>query len=90
MHARRPANYRPARAILATGHGMWGLQLAPLTGRLVAQIATGETPEHDITPLRPDRFSLRSRPSKHPLTARATVEASLGDEAVTDEALAAR
>jgi D-amino-acid dehydrogenase len=79
-----------SNAILATGHGMWGLQLAPLTGRLVSQIATGEPPEHDITPLRPDRFGLRSRPSRHPHTASATVEARLGEEAVTDEALAAR
>ena len=47
--------------ILATGHGMWGLQLAPLTGRLVAQIATGEAPEHEIEPLRPDRFGRRAR-----------------------------
>lgn len=50
-----------SNAILATGHGMWGLQLAPLTARLVAQLARGETPEYDLTPLRPDRFSLRPR-----------------------------
>ena len=31
-------------AILATGHGMWGLQLAPVTGRLVASIVAGEDP----------------------------------------------
>jgi D-amino-acid dehydrogenase len=46
-------------AVLATGHGMWGLQLAPVTGRLVASIVAGEQPEHDIAPLRPDRFRLR-------------------------------
>jgi D-amino-acid dehydrogenase len=45
-------------AVLATGHGMWGLQLAPLTGRLVAAVLAGERPEHDLYPLRPDRFRL--------------------------------
>jgi D-amino-acid dehydrogenase len=45
-------------AVLATGHGMWGLQLAPVTGRLVASVVTGEQPEHDLHPLRPDRFRL--------------------------------
>jgi glycine/D-amino acid oxidase-like deaminating enzyme len=43
--------------ILATGHGMWGLQLAPLTGRLVAGLAMNEPPEHDLQPLRADRFA---------------------------------
>jgi D-amino-acid dehydrogenase len=43
-------------AILATGHGMWGLQLAPVTARLVASVAVGEQPEHDLQPLSPDRF----------------------------------
>jgi D-amino-acid dehydrogenase len=44
-------------AILATGHGMWGLQLAPLTGQLVSAIATDEV-ESDLDPLRPERFAL--------------------------------
>jgi D-amino-acid dehydrogenase len=82
---------RPAaisNAILATGHGMWGLQLAPLTGRLVGQIATGEAPEHDITRLGPDRFSLRARPSTAVPPARA--ERGIGDEPVAEEALAVR
>ncbi|HWK25068.1 MAG TPA: FAD-dependent oxidoreductase, partial [Solirubrobacter sp.] len=42
---------------LATGHGMWGLQLAPLTARLAASIALGTAPECDVAPLRADRFS---------------------------------
>ena len=55
-------------AVLATGHGMWGLQLAPVTGRLVASIVAGEQPEHDIAPLRPDRFRLRpSQENPHAL-----------------------
>ena len=45
-------------AVLATGHGMWGLQLAPLTGRLVAAMVADERPDLDVYPLRPDRFRL--------------------------------
>lgn len=44
------------RVVLATGHAMMGLTLAPVTGRLVADIAAGEAPSHDISALRPDRF----------------------------------
>jgi D-amino-acid dehydrogenase len=46
---------------LATGHGMWGLQLAPLTAELVAAIVRGQTPEFDVSPLRADRFQLLGR-----------------------------
>jgi D-amino-acid dehydrogenase len=42
--------------VLATGHGMMGLTLAPVTGKLVAEVVTGEEPSHDLKPLRPDRF----------------------------------
>ena len=42
--------------VLATGHAMMGLTLAPVSGRLVAEIVSGETPSHDVTALRPDRF----------------------------------
>lgn len=42
--------------VLATGHAMKGLALSPITGRLVAQLVTGETPDHDLAPFRPDRF----------------------------------
>jgi D-amino-acid dehydrogenase len=41
---------------VASGHGMWGLQLAPVTGLLVAQLLTGEPPEFDLRPLSPSRF----------------------------------
>lgn len=43
-------------AVLATGHQMWGVTLAPATGRLVAEI-TGAKPTHiDPAPFAPGRF----------------------------------
>jgi D-amino-acid dehydrogenase len=42
--------------VLATGHGMMGLALAPVTGLLVAQLLTGQPPTQDLTPLSPGRF----------------------------------
>jgi D-amino-acid dehydrogenase len=44
------------RIILATGHCMLGLSLGPVTGRLVAQLASGATPEIDLAPLAVRRF----------------------------------
>lgn len=41
---------------VATGHGMMGLTLAPVTGRLVAELLRGAQPSHDLAPLSPDRF----------------------------------
>jgi len=56
------------RLVVATGHATLGFTLAPLTGRLVAQVVAGERPEHDLTPLSPDRFhglsSLLGRPGR--------------------------
>ena len=42
--------------ILATGHGMSGISQGPMTGELVAQLATGENPSIDVAPFSPDRF----------------------------------
>jgi D-amino-acid dehydrogenase len=42
--------------ILATGHGMSGISQGPFSGELIAQLATGETPEIDLAPFSPDRF----------------------------------
>ena len=42
---------------LATGHGMWGLQLAPVTGRLVADLLAGEPDTARLRPMAPERFS---------------------------------
>ena len=44
------------RVILATGHCMLGLSLAPATGRLVTQVASGARPEIDLAPLAVQRF----------------------------------
>ncbi|MBX3748440.1 MAG: FAD-dependent oxidoreductase [Verrucomicrobiae bacterium] len=43
--------------IVATGHAMLGLSLAPVTGQIVARLATGEPPGFDLTPVDPDRFA---------------------------------
>jgi len=42
---------------LATGHQMLGVLTATGTGRLLAELMTGETPFMDPAPFRPDRFS---------------------------------
>lgn len=42
--------------VMATGHCMLGVSLAPVTGKLVAEIVTGQTPSVDIGPLRLERF----------------------------------
>ena len=38
------------------GHAHHGLTLAPVTGRLVADLVTGDTPFVDPSPYRADRF----------------------------------
>jgi len=43
--------------IVASGHGTLGMSTGPITGKLVAQIASGEVPGIDLTPLRVERFS---------------------------------
>lgn len=42
--------------VLATGHGMMGLTLAPVTAQLVAEVVAGAQPSHDLAPLSPARF----------------------------------
>jgi D-amino-acid dehydrogenase len=51
-----PAIGRLGRVVVATGHAMKGVSLAPITGRLVAQLVAGEQPDQDLAPFRPDRF----------------------------------
>jgi D-amino-acid dehydrogenase len=38
------------------GHGHQGFTLGPATARLLAEMMSGETPEIDVAPYRPDRF----------------------------------
>ena len=43
--------------IIATGHGMLGISLAPVTGKLVSQIAANEIPPIDMAALSVERFN---------------------------------
>jgi D-amino-acid dehydrogenase len=45
-----------ANFVVATGHAMLGITLAPITGKLCAQILCGERPGLDIALLSPDRY----------------------------------
>ncbi len=47
---------RQRNLVLATGHGMLGVSLSAITGKLVAEIVTGATPSLDLAPCRLDRF----------------------------------
>jgi D-amino-acid dehydrogenase len=42
--------------IVAVGHGMLGISLGPVTGKLVSEIVVGESPGVDLKPLRLERF----------------------------------
>src|SRR5206468_7318332 len=42
---------------IATGHAMIGISLGPVTGKLIAQIVSGEPPQIDIRPLDPERYA---------------------------------
>jgi D-amino-acid dehydrogenase len=42
--------------IVATGHAMLGLSLAPISGRIVAALAAGERPPIDVGLLDPERY----------------------------------
>ena len=46
-----------AEVIHAYGHGHIGLTLAPITGRLVADLVAGRAPERDLTATLPRRFA---------------------------------
>ena len=48
---------------IATGHAMMGLSLAPITGKLMAEILSGERPSIDIQLLDPDRYARLSATS---------------------------
>jgi len=42
--------------VVATGHAMLGITLGPITGKLCAQILSGERTALDITLLSPERY----------------------------------
>ncbi len=42
--------------IYACGHSRNGILLAPLTGKTVAGLVSGKSPEHNLSQFRPDRF----------------------------------
>ena len=42
---------------VASGHGMMGVSLGPVTGKLVSDVVSGREPEIEIEPLAPDRFN---------------------------------
>ncbi|MBW2430402.1 MAG: FAD-binding oxidoreductase, partial [Deltaproteobacteria bacterium] len=42
--------------IIATGHGMLGISLAPITGKIVSQLTSNQTPSMNIAALSVDRF----------------------------------
>jgi D-amino-acid dehydrogenase len=46
-----------ANLTIATGHAMMGLSLGPITGKLTAEIVSGEKPSIDIALLNPNRYS---------------------------------
>jgi D-amino-acid dehydrogenase len=47
---------RRANVTVAAGHAMMGVNLAPVTGRIVATILSGEPPPFDLALLSPDRY----------------------------------
>jgi D-amino-acid dehydrogenase len=51
----RPRRY--ANLVIATGHAMMGVSLAPITGKLVAEIVSDQSPSIETELLRPDRYA---------------------------------
>lgn len=47
---------RAPNAIVATGHGMMGVSMAPATARIVRELIGGELPSVDLAPFAPDRY----------------------------------
>ncbi|TFH38478.1 MAG: FAD-binding oxidoreductase [Bacteroidia bacterium] len=41
--------------VIATGHSMMGVSLAPATGKLVEELISGKSPSVDLKPFRPER-----------------------------------
>ena len=45
-----------SNVLIAAGHNMLGLSMAPATGRLVAELLSGSSPHVDVSPYSPKRF----------------------------------
>jgi D-amino-acid dehydrogenase len=43
--------------VIATGHAMMGLSLAPITGIIVSRLVANEDPGFNLQLMRPDRFA---------------------------------
>jgi D-amino-acid dehydrogenase len=54
-HIGRPINLD--NLIFATDHAMKGISMAPVTGKLVAQLAAGERPDINLSALNIERFN---------------------------------
>ena len=48
------------RIVVAAGHNMLGLTLAPITGRVIAGLVIDDDPGIDLRPFAPDRYASRS------------------------------
>lgn len=48
---------RSAQVLHAFGHGHVGLAAGPVTGQLIAELASGRTPSRDLAPYLPQRFN---------------------------------
>lgn len=55
--------------VVAAGHGMWGLVLAPVTGELIAQGILEAAPALHEAAFSPDRFGVRTRFAAEPALA---------------------
>jgi len=44
-------------AVIATGHGMMGMSLGPVTGKVVSDVVAGRDPGFDMSQMRPDRYA---------------------------------
>jgi D-amino-acid dehydrogenase len=54
-------SHRLSNLVVATGHAMMGLAMAPITGRLIAELLDDQPTRLDLAPLSPDRFSIGGR-----------------------------
>jgi len=43
--------------IAATGHAMLGITFAPVTGKIIADVVAGRTPQFEMSLMQPDRFN---------------------------------